>query len=773
LLRLIVCALPCVLPLRLAWGERVYYDVLLEKVLDGDQDVALCLGVEEGRVRQRWAYIRGRPEVACPLVAVNASVDSERLAGPVTIQIGTGKSNVQRLTPVLDLPWRGNGQYSVTIGCPVAPRSVKGNVTLESPTPDQPDRYVLWLMEAFGPKTRFGLVLHVDRAKRTMRADYGWAGGYNTSRHPLDIRKLTFDGNKITGTVEAAILPDAWVPDHKQEVHARASLTAELDKTGTLGRYEALFGIERKHAGTARVTRTRTQAQFAADNALAASASWPSWLGPNQNFASGPTSRPIIEDLRKARLVWVSQYIGPPESGSKRYGACIGLPPCAGGASPLVADGKVFQFRYQPTGAVYQAHADQYLPGGAKAKEAAQQLAANGWTVEDMKQRWKIDADEELVCLDAATGRTLWTVRFPGEGLHLYDHKCSLTNHTGAVADGVVYVFGALGIVRAVDGSTGKVLWSTAVPGYHDFMVELKKRSLAARSLDAPSRSFCHGLNVVGPVVVAPSSRGAGGAVAIDRNTGTVRWTVQDCLGAYVTPMALRLGKEDFVLCADGTKVTVLDPLSGRPVYTIDNAGENSNQPLLAGDVLIVQDMDSASRKTHNQQMSAKKPDQLDPGAVFSAPGSNFGQVKAYRLGAKGAVELWKAPIEWGAPNHGPVGSAIGELACFRGKYSYHIVETATGRRVAASHLSSPARFDEGILFAMPGMFILQPDSQHGHNVFFPFPARPDAAVGPVWRPPHRHATTYQVGMSHAWADGRLFIRGHDAIYCYDLRAAP
>jgi hypothetical protein len=35
---------------------------------------------------------------------------------------------------------------------------------------------------------------------------------------------------------------------------------------------------------------------------------------------------------------------------------------------------------------------------------------------------------------------------------------------------------------------------------------------------------------------------------------------------------------------------------------------------------------------------------------------------------------------------------------------------------------------------------------------------------------PHPHATTYQAPMSHAWADGRLFIRGGDALYCYDLR---
>jgi hypothetical protein len=155
---------------------------------------------------------------------------------------------------------------------------------------------------------------------------------------------------------------------------------------------------------------------------------------------------------------------------------------------------------------------------------------------------------------------------------------------------------------------------------------------------------------------------------------------------------------------------------------------------------------------------------------VLSAPGSNFGQVAAWKLGAKGAKLLWKAPVKWGAPNHGPMGAATGELACFRGNFSYYLVKAATGKRIAASHLSAPARFDEGILFALPDMFVLQPDSQHGGVKFYPFPARPGAEVGSVWFPPHPHATTYQVGMSHAWADGRLFIRGKDAIYCYDLR---
>lgn len=769
-LRSTAYGLLCALATVSARAEYVYHDIVLSGALDGRHDVAFCFGVDGDRIEQQWAYLPDRPGEVCRIVSSQLRSSDEQITGSVSVEASVSGSSAQRFTAVLDLPLRTNGEYSVAFGCPEPSRTIAGAVTVESPAPDRPDRYTIWLAKALGEKTRLGLVVQIDRDRKTLKAEHALASAYNTAIHPLDTGGLSFDGKTISGTVEFTILPDRWVPVHRQKIEGRAQLKVQLDNQGNAGRYSAVFGIERKRTGKARVTRARAQAEFGAKNSLAAGATWPSWLGPNQNFSSGPSKRPVVEDLRQARRVWVSEDIGPPESGSKRYGSCIGLPPCAGGASPLVADGKVYQFRYEATGTVYQSHVDQYLDGGAKAKEGAERLAAHGWKVEDLKKRWLIDADEELVCLDAATGRTLWKVRFPGEGLNLYDHKCSLTNHTGAWSDGVVYVFGALGIVRAVDGSSGKVKWSAAVPGYHEAMVELKEKSLARRSLDAPSRSFCHGLNAVGPVVVAPTSRGAGGVVGIDRATGKVRWTAPDCLGSYVTPMALRLGDDEFVLCSDSTKVTVLDPATGKLVYTIDPAGENSNQPLLVGDILIVQALGSDRRKALDKEMATKDPRETFPEAIFSAPGSNLGRVKAWRLGTDGAAELWTAPLEWGAPNHGPVGSAIGDLVCFRGNFSYYIVKAATGERIASSYLSSPARFDEGILFALPGLFVLQPDSQHGHNKFYPFPATAGADVRPVWNPPHDHATTYQVGMSHAWADGRLFIRGKDAIHCYDLR---
>ncbi len=73
-------------------------------------------------------------------------------------------------------------------------------------------------------------------------------------------------------------------------------------------------------------------------------------------------------------------------------------------------------------------------------------------------------------------------------------------------------------------------------------------------------------------------------------------------------------------------------------------------------------------------------------------------------------------------------------------------------------------------VLAVPDRFIRHPDTQHGHQKFFVVPAKAGAEAGGIWVPPHPPATTYQVAMSHAWADGRLFLRGADAIYGYDLR---
>ncbi len=492
-------------------------------------------------------------------------------------------------------------------------------------------------------------------------------------------------------------------------------------------------------------------------------AAWTSWLGPNQNFSSGPSSTPLIDDLHDARLVWVSQWIGPTESGSHRYGACVGAPSAAGGASPLVWQGRVYQFRFEASGDdVQTAHLDKVM-NGERAADTRAKMKAIGWTDAEMRKRWSTRADEQLVCIDAATGRTLWTVDWPGEGVHLFDHKCSLTNHTGVIAHGNVYVFGSMGDVRCVDAKTGKQVWATAVPGYAEYMDKFLAKSIEQKITRAPTRSFCHGLNVAGDVVLAPDGIGTCGVVALDAKTGRVRWHVKGrILGKCATPMHWRHGERDYLIVASETgNITCIDAPTGKFVWQYDEAGDNAYQTLLVGDLLIGHKMSAEQRKE-----APRTPDD----GPHSAPGENYGQVACWRLTPDGPEIVWTAPAQWGAPKHAPIGSVANGLICFRGNYSYYLVDPKTGKRVASRHLTAPVRWDEGHLLALPDRFALHPDTQHGHTKMFLLPARADGQVSSLWSPPHPWATTYQSAMSHAWADGRLFIRGADALYCYDLR---
>jgi outer membrane protein assembly factor BamB len=624
---------------------------------------------------------------------------------------------------------------------------------------------VAWIECVLGPvpgreSVRVHLMIVGDRVERGIVEPLGMLAA--------DVSQLRIEGNRITGPLTIGHEPfrnNHSIPRIASRVPVRLELTINGDQVrGTFeGRWPSRATAAETSAVRGEVTGRRRDAErLRRENALADGAVWPSYVGPNQNFSSGPARGELLGDFNQARIVWTSQYIGPTESGSKRYGACVGASGCAGGASPVVAGGRVYQFRYQPSGEAYQQHLDEQLASD-RAPMIRQQMTAVGWTEADLRRRWAIDADEELVCIDAATGQTLWTTPWRGEGLNLLDHKCSLTNHTGAFHDGKMHVFGALGIVRAVDVANGRTVWATDVPDYSARMRRLKADSLRMRRIDAPTRSFCHGLNVAGNTIVAPDGIGACGLVGLDAATGRVLWRVPGVLGAEAMPLTWNHDGRAYVIAANAQgQIVCIDAADGAIRWRYREAGANNWTPLLVGDRLVAHKLLGEARTAVNNVD--------DPGAPFSAPGSNYGQIACWRLTPAGLEAAWQAPAEWGAPWDCPIGSAVGNAICFRGRYSYHVVDVATGARIARHHLPTAVRWDEGHMLAVPGMFVLHPDSQHGVTKMFTVSAGATGRVSPLWSPPHPHATTYQVAMSHAWVDGRLFIRGVDALYCYDLR---
>jgi hypothetical protein len=64
-------------------------------------------------------------------------------------------------------------------------------------------------------------------------------------------------------------------------------------------------------------------------------------------------------------------------------------------------------------------------------------------------------------------------------------------------------------------------------------------------------------------------------------------------------------------------------------------------------------------------------------------------------------------------------------------------------------------------------------DASHVRNAFGLYRADPSqlAALGELWTPPNPPTTAYHPALSFPIVEGRMYLRGADGIYCYDLRA--
>jgi hypothetical protein len=82
-----------------------------------------------------------------------------------------------------------------------------------------------------------------------------------------------------------------------------------------------------------------------------------------------------------------------------------------------------------------------------------------------------------------------------------------------------------------------------------------------------------------------------------------------------------------------------------------------------------------------------------------------------------------------------------------------------------------------GYVQALGNLVYTRPDGTHGNNQFAFYTVSPQGKVTAKtpWEPPQyggrTHTTSYHHPIMYALADGRMFLRQYDGIYCYDLRA--
>lgn len=293
---------------------------------------------------------------------------------------------------------------------------------------------------------------------------------------------------------------------------------------------------------------------------LAHAADWPQWRGPDRTGAS--EGGPALADAWPKEgpvKVWESE---PLQSGSP--GGC---------ASPVVADGRVYLY-------------------------ATEQ--------KDGKKT------EIVLCLDAATGKTLWKVQGPSHTEN--------SSSTIAVSGGRCYGLGDES-AYGLDAATGKEIWKVKCAGGNGSpLVE------------------------DGLVVVMTDE-----LTAFDAVQGVFAWTQPAVKGGDNSPAVWRSGRKKYVIYNNNAtrQIACVDLADGKVLWMVAGGGGEST-PAVSGDIMVVA-TDKAGFVAY--QLGLAKPQEIwnlaDLKTVGASPVIYKGRVYATAGGKNVCVDLQKGTVIW------------------------------------------------------------------------------------------------------------------------------
>jgi outer membrane protein assembly factor BamB len=165
------------------------------------------------------------------------------------------------------------------------------------------------------------------------------------------------------------------------------------------------------------------------------------------------------------------------------------------------------------------------------------------------------DGDERVLCLDADTGRPLWSHTYPVRYGPLGGYANG-PRTTPTVHDGRVYTLGAVGHLVCFDAATGKVLWQ------RDTVRQDRAR--------VPEWGFAASPLIDGDrVIVHVGAEPDGGLIAFDRHTGREVWRSLPDPAGYCTPVLIDAPAGRQLVAWTPENVRGVDPDTGKPLWAL------------------------------------------------------------------------------------------------------------------------------------------------------------------------------------------------------------
>jgi outer membrane protein assembly factor BamB len=263
--------------------------------------------------------------------------------------------------------------------------------------------------------------------------------------------------------------------------------------------------------------------------ASAARADWTQWGGPNRNFIVEASGLADSWPDAGPRVIW-SRPLG------------------TGHSAIVAADGRLFTM---------------YRRGNGRARGGP------------------FDAEESVVAMDAATGKTLWEYTYPSA---LADFSFGAGPHsTPLVVGNRLFTIGTYKQLHAFDTRTGKVLWS------HDLVKAFNAPTLLIRPV-VKSGYGCSPIAFKDTIICSVGGPGQS-VMAFRQSDGQVVWKSGDFLTSEAAPILIEVGGQPQLVVFGGGTVNGLDPESGTVLWShAHDPGNDLNcgTPLWGEDILVV-----------------------------------------------------------------------------------------------------------------------------------------------------------------------------------------
>jgi outer membrane protein assembly factor BamB len=187
------------------------------------------------------------------------------------------------------------------------------------------------------------------------------------------------------------------------------------------------------------------------------------------------------------------------------------------------------------------------LPGGGLGGVAATEkyVIVSGRDLKDTHDLWR--------CLDAATGKTVWSLRYPAPGNLDFG---SSPRATPLIHGGMAYLAGAFGHLHAVDLATGKVRWK------YD----------TAAEFNAPSDltwGLCGSPVIAGGKLIHFVGGPKLGIAAFDPVSGAILWKTPGGKPGYGSLLAGTFGGVEQVVGYDETTLGGWEVATGRRLWSL------------------------------------------------------------------------------------------------------------------------------------------------------------------------------------------------------------